>query len=71
MNGLEDEFGEDVDFVRLNAIEPKVVRLQQTYGLRGHPSVAILDSNGEVVTLYFGPETAATLRGDLTAVIQE
>lgn len=71
MNGLEDEFGEDVEFVRLNAIEPEVLQLQQTYGLRGHPSVAILDSEGEVAALYFGPETAETLRGDLTAVIQE
>ena len=71
MNGLKDEFGEDVEFVRLNAIEPEVLQLQQTYGLRGHPSVAILDGEGEVAVLYFGPETAETLRGDLTAVIQE
>ena len=71
MDGLEDEFGEEVEFVRLNAIEPQVVQLQQMYGLRGHPSVAILDSDGEVASRYFGPETAETLRRDLTAVIQE
>ena len=43
--------------------------LQQTYGLRGHPSVAILDANGEVAARYFGPETAEKLREDLTAVL--
>lgn len=69
MNGLEAEFGEDVEFVQLNAAEPEVVQLQQTYGLRGHPSLAILDDNDEVTARYFGPETAETLRTDLTAVL--
>ena len=70
MNGLEAEFGDKVNFVRLNAIEPDVLQLQQTYGLRGHPSVAILDGDGQVAARYFGPETAETLRGDLTAVLR-
>ncbi len=71
MDGLEAEFQEEVKFVRLNAVEPDVLQLQQTYGLRGHPSVAILDEAGEVAKIYFGPETAETLRGELTAVFQE
>lgn len=71
MNGLEDEFGEEIEFLRLNAAEPENVLLQQTYGLRGHPSVAILDDDGEVAARYFGPQTAETLRGDLTAVVEE
>lgn len=65
MDGLEAEFGDEVAFMRLNAIEPDVMQLQQTYGLRGHPSVAILDSSGEVAALYFGLETAETLREEL------
>lgn len=69
MDGLEADFGDEVDFVWLNAAEPEVVQLQQTYGLRGHPSVAILDDKGTVVAHYFGPETAETLREDLTAVL--
>ena len=70
MDGLEAEFGADVTFERLNAAEAEVLQLQQTFGLRGHPSVAILDVNGEVVARYFGPETAEKLRGDLTAVLR-
>lgn len=69
MNGLEEEFGDEIEFVRLNAAEPEVVQLQQGYGLRGHPSVAILGNSDEVAVLYFGPETAETLRADLTAVL--
>lgn len=70
MDGLEAEFGADVTFERLNAAEAEVLQLQQTFGLRGHPSVAILDVNGAVVQRYFGPETAEKLREDLTAVLR-
>lgn len=69
MDGLEAEFGNEVNFERLNAAESEVLQLQQTYGLRGHPSVAILDENGAVAQRYFGPETAEKLREDLTAVL--
>lgn len=71
MDGLEAEFQEEVNFVRLNAAESDVLQLQQTYGLRGHPSVAILDGDGEVEALHFGPETIETLREELTAVLQK
>ncbi|MCB8949820.1 MAG: hypothetical protein H6653_17590 [Ardenticatenaceae bacterium] len=70
MDGLEAEFGDEVAFERLNAAELAVLQLQQTYGLRGHPSVAILDAHGEVTARYFGPETAEKLREDLTAVLR-
>lgn len=70
MDGLESELGDAVNVVRLNAAEPEVLQLQQTYGLRGHPSVAILDVNGAVAARYFGPETAEKLREDLTAVLR-
>ena len=70
MDGLEAEFGDEVNFERLNAAEPAVLQLQQSYGLRGHPSVAILDANSEVAARYFGPETAEKLREDLTAVLR-
>jgi hypothetical protein len=70
VNGLEVEFGQEIEFVRLNAAEPEVIQLQQTYGLRGHPSVAILDATGEVASLFLGPETAETLRIKLSELIE-
>lgn len=71
MDGLEEEFGEEIEFLRLNAADPENVLLQQTYGLRGHPSVVILDDDGEVAARYFGAETAETLRAELTAVLAQ
>jgi hypothetical protein len=62
VNGLEEEFGATVEFYRLDAALPENGSLQQTYGVRGHPSVLILDSDGNVAARYFGVETAETLR---------
>ncbi|KAA3661879.1 MAG: hypothetical protein DWQ04_15005 [Chloroflexi bacterium] len=62
MDGLEAEYGEQVNFVRLNVEIPENERVQQSYGLRGHPSVAILDADGVMVQDVFGAETAVNLR---------
>ena len=70
MNGLETEFDGKVKFLRLNVDEAENGRLQQQYGLRGHPSVAILDGNGEVAELYFGAETAVTLQNVLNKLVE-
>lgn len=62
VDGLEAEYGEQVNFVRLNVEIPENERVQQSYGLRGHPSVAILDADGVMVQDVFGAETAVNLR---------
>ncbi|WP_420631026.1 hypothetical protein [Candidatus Leptofilum sp.] len=70
MNGLEAEFGEQFDFVRLNAADAEIVQLQQNYGLRGHPAVAVLDESEVVVARYFGPESFETLQAVLEGLIE-
>jgi hypothetical protein len=62
VNGLETEFQGQVAFVRLNAAERDVESLQQQMGLRGHPSVGILDADNNVMERYFGGQAAETLR---------
>lgn len=70
MNGLEAEFDGEIEFVRLNVDEAENGRIQQEYGLRGHPSVAILNGNGDVAKLYFGAETAVTLKNVLDDLVE-
>ena len=70
MNGLEAEFEGRIDFLRLNAAEAENGRIQQKYGLRGHPSVAILDKEGQVVERYFGAETAVTLKNVMQDLVE-
>lgn len=69
VDGLESEFVGEVTISRLNAAEPANVQLQQEYGLRGHPSFAVLDGDGRVVQVFIGPQTEETLRAALAAVL--
>jgi len=59
----------DINFYRLNVELPDNERIQQSYGLRGHPAAVILNEDGVVVERYFGVETAVTLRPILKATI--
>ena len=70
VNGLEAEFGEQVNFVRLNVGTPDNELIQQQYGLRGHPAIAILDKEGKLVQSVFGVETEETLRTYLGQVVK-
>jgi hypothetical protein len=70
VNGLEDELGTQINVVRLNAAQSDVVALQSQYGLRGHPSFAILDESGTVVERYFGPQSTETLRAALQSALE-
>lgn len=68
VDGLEAEFDGQVAVVRLNANEAANAQIQLAYGLRGHPTFAILDQNGTVVQRFTGPQTAETLREAIAAV---
>lgn len=70
MDGLETEFAGRVNFVRLNVDEPEQARIQQSYGMRGHPSIVVLDASGQPNHRYFGAEEAETLRFALSEVAQ-
>lgn len=56
MNGLAEEFEGQATVVQLDANVLANERLQLTYGVRGHPSAVILDSEGQVTQRYFGVE---------------
>ena len=68
VDGLEEEFSGQVSVTRLDAAQPDNAELQSQYGLRGHPSFAILDSSGRVAELFFGPQEAIVLRQAMAAV---
>ena len=69
MNGLEGEYGTQIDFVRLNAAEPDNEAIQRQFGLRGHPTVAILDADGNAQAKYIGEQSAETLRDAIETVL--
>lgn len=61
MNGLETTYGQQMTFTRLDVDEPENEDFQQQFRLRGHPSVAIVNANGETVQTFVGVQSAETL----------
>ena len=69
VDGLESDFSGQARVLQLNANETENAQLQQQYGLRGHPTFAVLDRNGRVVQRFIGPQAEEVLHEALTAVI--
>jgi len=69
VDGLESDYAGKAAVLQLNADETENIQLQQQYGLRGHPTFAVLDRNGRVMQRFIGPQAEEVLREALTAVI--
>ena len=49
VNGLEEEYGQQIEFVSLNAEDgDRGERAFAYYGLRGHPTIVIILPDGQV-----------------------
>ncbi|MFN2189882.1 MAG: TlpA family protein disulfide reductase [Candidatus Promineifilaceae bacterium] len=68
---LQVEFDGRVSVYRLNAAQEINVRIQSQWGLRGHPSFAVLDEDGSIVHQFFGPQTEIDLRQAMESVINQ
>ena len=71
VNGLEAEFEGKVAAIQLNAAQEANAKLQNQWGLRGHPTFAVIDANDNVVQQFFGPQEEATLRAAMEAVMDQ
>lgn len=71
VNGLEEEFGGRVAFQRMNVDEQDGRLAAQTYRVRGHPAIVILDAQGEVIWSRVGVQSvkdvASALDGALSS----
>jgi hypothetical protein len=69
VDGLEREFEERLEVVRLNAAIPGEQRLAEDVELRSHPSFAVLDADGRVRQRFYGPQAVETLRVAVESVL--
>lgn len=69
VNRLEAEYGETITFRSLDANQPEGRALFRQFGLPGHPSIVLLDAQGDVVYISFGIVEEAELRAALDALI--
>lgn len=70
VNGLEDEYGNEIEFVKINIDDPNSAAAKQEYGFRYQPYFVLVDADGEVLESWPG-YTDATLFEDAFATILE
>jgi len=69
VDGLESEFAGQASVLQLDANEADNGSLQQQLGMRGHPTIVVLDGNGRATQTFIGPQTAEVLHEALMAVV--
>jgi hypothetical protein len=71
VHGLETEFAGQLVVEWLDANTEAGRAAMNTYGLRGHPSYALVDAEGSVLWTAFGPLPADQLRQVVQPHIQQ
>lgn len=71
VNGLQAEYADRVVFEQRNVATPEGARLQERYGLRGHPAYVLVDSRGQVSWQGVGQVPESELRMRIQALLAE
>ena len=69
VDGLEADYGDRVAFQRLNTDEDDGRVAAQTYRLRGHPAVVVINAQGEVVWARLGVQPQDVVASALESVL--
>ncbi|MCJ7658215.1 MAG: hypothetical protein MUO67_03590 [Anaerolineales bacterium] len=66
---LENDFGKQVEFRRIDAGTQDGQAVFRAYGLQGHPSYVMVDPSGEVLWTGLGEQSAETLKSQIKLVL--
>ena len=55
MNGLEEQFSEDIEFVWLNVDDSSTLAIRQEYGIVSRTRYVLVDENNNEALRWFGP----------------
>ena len=69
VDGLEEDFAGKLQVVRLNFNDPKNNAAIRALGVRGHPTVVLIDRHGVPQAPLIGVQTDAKLRPKVEALI--
>jgi thioredoxin-like negative regulator of GroEL len=69
VDGLEADYGDRIDFQRLNVDEDEGRAAAQTFRVRGHPAIVILDAGSRVVWSRVGVQPRTDVVGALESVL--
>jgi len=71
VNGLEEEFGAQVEFLRIDANSTDGQEVFRSFNLRGHPSYVMLNPEADVLWLGLGEQPQGTLAEQIRLVLGE
>ena len=69
VNGINDAYGDQIDFRRLNVNSPDGLEAFKYYKLIGHPAYVILNPDGQVVWSGIGEKSEAEMIQQITAIL--
>jgi thioredoxin-like negative regulator of GroEL len=69
VDGLETDYGDRVAFQRLNADEDDGRAAAQTYRVRGHPAIVVINARGDVVWSRVGVQPRDVVAGALESAL--
>ena len=71
VDGLEKDFGEQVEFRRIDAGTQDGQAAFRAYGLRGHPGYVLINPGGDVLWAGLGEQTCKALKEQIDQVLKE
>jgi hypothetical protein len=69
VNGLNSEYEGSIKVTALNAGFGEGKQLFDQFGLPGHPSFVLIETDGEVVWRAFGPQSLESLQTVISGVL--
>ncbi|RUA15627.1 MAG: hypothetical protein DSY55_05925 [Clostridia bacterium] len=70
VNGLEKQYGKQIEFVFINREAPENQTIVKKYGVRSQPIFILLDRQGEIVQRFSGPVSEDVLAEALQSLVE-
>ena len=69
MSGLEQEFGDLIEFVLLDVDDRSLDPIREHYGITGRTQYVLVDENDEIIRRWYGPLSRQSVAADLQAFL--
>ncbi|MAU01511.1 MAG: hypothetical protein CL608_30610 [Anaerolineaceae bacterium] len=70
VNGLESEYGSEIEFVKINIDDPNSAAAKQEYGFRYQPFFVLVSADGEVLQEWPGYTDAQLFEDAFATLLQ-
>lgn len=71
VDGLEETYGEDFPFVRVDIDTKQGKQIARDHGFIGQPTFVFVDASGEEVRRLMGPQTSDTFEQEIDLFLKQ